>query len=110
MATTDYDIVIAGGGMTGSLLALALAQISSAADSYRIALIEAIPLKTSHPAFDGRALALADGTVTSLQQLGIWDVLKNLAHPIKKIHVSEKGHVITSYSIHYTKLYDVSKK
>ncbi len=93
MHTTDYDIVIAGGGMTGSLLALALAQISSAVGSYRIALIEAVPLKTFHPAFDGRALALADGTVLSLQQLGVWDVLKNLTHPIRKIHVSEKSHV-----------------
>lgn len=92
MTHPDYDIVIAGGGLSGSLLAIALAQHSNAGKPLRIALVESHPLKTSHPAFDGRAIALSDGTVTGLIRFGVWDELSDLAHSIRNIHVSEKGH------------------
>ena len=62
----DYDVVIAGGGMTGATLAIALAQLKPSGKAWRIALIEAkIPQQQSHPGFDGRAIALSAGSVAA---------------------------------------------
>ena len=89
----DYDVVIAGGGMTGATLAIALAQLKPAGRPYRIALIEArMPQQQAHPGFDGRAIALSAGSVTALQQLTLWPEWQHAAHAIRHIHVSERGH------------------
>lgn len=66
---TDFDVVIAGGGMTGATLAIALAQLAPAGRPWRIALIEAHQPQSAHPGFDGRAIALAAGSVEALRQL-----------------------------------------
>ena len=89
----DYDVVIAGGGMTGATLAIALAQLKPSGKAWRIALIEAkIPQQQAHPGFDGRAIALSAGSVAALQQLSLWPAWRHAAHAIRHIHVSEKGH------------------
>jgi 2-octaprenyl-6-methoxyphenol hydroxylase len=83
----DYDILIAGGGLAGNCLALALKD-----SGFKIAIIEAQTaeqLKNS-PAGD-RALALAAGTVNMLETLGIWQDIQT-ATPIKQIHISDQGH------------------
>ena len=51
--TQEYDIVIAGGGMTGAILAIALSRLNPAGRKYRIALVEAKqPQQKLHPGFD----------------------------------------------------------
>jgi 2-octaprenyl-6-methoxyphenol hydroxylase len=84
----DYDVVIVGAGLAGGCLALALA-----ATNLRIAVVEANTREQRYtsPAGD-RALALAGGTITLLDTLGIWAAIKPLATPIEHIHVSDQGH------------------
>ncbi len=83
---SDYDIVIAGGGLVGGSLALALAQLQC-----RVALIEAVlPDNAAQPSFDDRTIALSYGSSRILRALGLWDHLENSVWPIRQIHVSEQ--------------------
>jgi len=84
----DYDLLIAGGGLAGNCLALALKETG-----LRIAIVEANTREQLHdsPAGD-RALALAAGTVKMLETLGIWQGIKQAATAIKDIHISDQGH------------------
>lgn len=84
----DYDILIAGGGLAGNCLALALKD-----SGLRVAVVEANTRQQLHdsPAGD-RALALAAGTVTKLDELGLWQGVSHEAMAIKHIHVSDQGH------------------
>ncbi len=84
----DYDLVIAGGGLAGNCLALALKDTG-----LRIAIVEANTREQLHasPAGD-RALALAAGTVMMLEALGIWQGISHAATAIKQIHISDRGH------------------
>lgn len=83
-----FDIVIVGGGLAGNCLGLALKDTGM-----KIAIIEA---KTSEyllkSAMGDRALALAAGTIRTLDVLGIWQGIRSKATAIKDIHVSDKGH------------------
>lgn len=94
--TEQYDVVIAGGGMTGATLAIALAQLQCADRPYRIALIDAQkppqPVVQTHSAFDGRAIALSAGSVDALGKLMLWQLWEPVAHAIHHIHVSGCGH------------------
>jgi len=84
----DYDLLIAGGGLAGNCLALALKD-----SGLRLAIIEANTRAQQQGAAAGdRALALAAGTVTMLDALGAWQGIKQVATPIKTIHVSDRGH------------------
>jgi 2-octaprenyl-6-methoxyphenol hydroxylase len=84
---SDFDIVIAGGGLAGSTLACALANIGA-----RIAIIESIEASADHqPSFDDRAIALAYGSQRIFEGIGLWDSIVPGATAIKKIHVSERG-------------------
>ena len=85
---TNYDVLIVGGGLAGNCLALALKD-----SGLNIGIIEAQPREQLYnsPAGD-RALALASGTVTLLEALGIWQGIKHAATAIKNIHVSDRGH------------------
>jgi len=83
-----FDVAIVGGGMVGSSLALALSSLPLKVvviDPYAQDSVEA-------PAFDARAIALSWGSTRIFNSLGIWQQLKSLATPIKKIHVSDRGH------------------
>ncbi|RCX24755.1 2-octaprenyl-6-methoxyphenyl hydroxylase [Thioalbus denitrificans] len=84
-----YDIAIVGGGLSGSSLACALAGCG-----LRIAVIEsAPPAEDGAPAaFDERVLALAYGSRRILDGLGVWAGLAAAAAPIRRIHVSDRGH------------------
>jgi 2-octaprenyl-6-methoxyphenol hydroxylase len=84
----EYDIVIAGGGMVGASLACALANTD-----LRIALIEAIPQNAEYqPSYDERGLALSLSSQRIFQALGLWQQVKANANPIKRVHVSDRGH------------------
>ena len=83
----DYDIVIAGGGLVGGSLALALAQLPC-----RVALIEAIePDDVAQPSFDDRTIALSYGSCRILRALGLWEQIADSVWPIRQIHVSEQS-------------------
>ncbi len=85
--TSEYDIVIAGGGLAGSTLACALANTGA-----RIAIIESVEASAGHqPSFDDRAIALAYGSQRIFEGIGLWKAIAPGATAIRKIHVSEQG-------------------
>jgi 2-octaprenyl-6-methoxyphenol hydroxylase len=94
---TDYDIVIAGGGMVGVSLALCLAE--TLPQERRILLVEGFPLPardgnyaaTYNPSFDARSTALSYSSYLIYRKLGIWDRLAPHSCPIERIHVSDRG-------------------
>lgn len=84
---TEVDVIIAGGGLVGSVLALALQSLP-----LRCVLIEARdPRKLTQPGFDDRATALAEGSRRILAGLGLWSSLAGQSEPITCIHVCERG-------------------
>lgn len=81
------DVFIAGGGMVGASLAVALAGLD-----LRVGLAEAVPLGgPGQPSFDRRTVALARSSQRILDSLGLWSALAPEAAPIRRIHVSEQG-------------------
>lgn len=83
----DYDIVIAGGGMIGTSLALALAPLG-----LRVAVVEAVARKDNQqPSFDDRSTALSRSTQRMFEAMGLWDEVVAASTPISDIHVSDKG-------------------
>lgn len=82
-----FDIVIAGGGMIGSCLALAIAPLG-----LRIAIVEAIPRsEPKQPSFDDRSTALSRSTQRMFEAIGLWDEIVAASTPVSSIHVSDKG-------------------
>ena len=83
-------IVIAGGGVVGSLAALSLAQTGQ----YTISVIEAManPDQPEHPSFDDRMVALSSSSCDWLLQQGV-ALAELFTAPIQNIHVSDKGHI-----------------
>jgi 2-octaprenyl-6-methoxyphenol hydroxylase len=104
----QFDVVISGGGLSGSLLALSLSKLNKAdGSSLSIAIIEAAnhlgesAAKYTHTSgnlndraklFDDRVLALSHGSANYLQQVGVWDLLKQQACSINDIDISDRGH------------------
>jgi 2-octaprenyl-6-methoxyphenol hydroxylase len=85
--TGNYDIVIAGGGMIGTSLALALAPLG-----LRVAVVEAIARRDhQQPSFDDRSTALSRSTQRMFEAMGLWDDVVAASTPIASIHVSDKG-------------------
>ncbi len=84
----EYDLIIAGAGLAGNCLALALKN-----SGLQIAIVETCSREElrNSPIGD-RALALAAGTVQLLEMLGIWSNIASKATAIKQIHISERGH------------------
>ena len=81
----DADIVIAGGGLNGPALALALAQ-----GGFRVVVVDARPAPARTEAgFDGRAYALAIASVRLLTAIGVWGGLRDKAQPILKIRTTD---------------------
>ncbi|MDW8125199.1 MAG: FAD-dependent monooxygenase [Geminicoccaceae bacterium] len=88
---TDYELVIAGGGLTGLALAAALAPTGC-----RIAVIEQVPLASLlEPAHDGRVTAVARGSQHFLARLGLWPAIAADAQPIFEILVGEAKSPVT---------------
>lgn len=92
--SSDYDAVIVGAGIVGSLLAYALLKLKPA---LRIALVDENPQPSpvnnsfTHPGFDARSLALSAGTCDILSALGFWDKIQANAQPIEDIYISDRG-------------------
>lgn len=82
----NYDIIIVGGGLIGTSLAVSLQ-----GSGFKIALLEKnIPTaKTEPTAF--RPISLAYGTVEILRAIKLWPMLSETATPIQQVQVSEQG-------------------
>ncbi|HEX5124269.1 MAG TPA: 2-octaprenyl-6-methoxyphenyl hydroxylase [Rhodanobacteraceae bacterium] len=81
-----YDVLIAGGGLVGASLAIALDGAG-----VRVALAEAaLPRADLMPSYDERNLALAAASVNALRALGVLDANAPV-QPIERIHVSRRG-------------------
>ena len=87
MKAERYDIVIAGGGMIGTSLALALAPLG-----LRVAVVEAVARQdTAQPSFDDRSTALSRSTQRMFEAMGLWNEIVAASTPILSIHVSDRG-------------------
>ncbi|MGC8121809.1 2-octaprenyl-6-methoxyphenyl hydroxylase [Marinobacter sp. VGCF2001] len=92
--TVDTDLIIAGGGLAGATLALALARL---VPELKVTVVESFPLSPEappedyQPSYDSRSTALAWGSRLIFEQLGLWQRLSEHATPIRHIHVSDRG-------------------
>lgn len=85
---SHYDLIIAGAGLAGNCLALALKD-----SGMNIAIVEANSRRQLRESPLGdRALALAAGTVELLEALNAWVGVADKATPIKQIHISDRGY------------------
>jgi 2-octaprenyl-6-methoxyphenol hydroxylase len=71
--TSDFDVVVAGAGPAGLATALALAQ-----EGFATALIG-----EANAPYDGRTVALLDGSVQFLKALGVWEHMADDASPMQ---------------------------
>lgn len=84
---SDCDILIVGAGLVGLSLAVALHQTS-----LRLGLIDARSVQVQADQDDGRASAIALGSVQILDQIGAWKRMQQLGvSPIHQIQISDEG-------------------
>ncbi len=81
----DSDVLIAGGGLNGPALALALAQAG-----LRVTVIDAAPARArADDTFDGRAYALAIASQKLLAAIGVWPAVAEHAQPMMEVKASD---------------------
>ena len=81
-----HDVLIAGAGLVGSAMAIALGQAG-----LRVGLVDRLaPTPQLEGSFDGRVSAIADGSVRILTRLGVWAHLEDEAGPIWRIRVTDQ--------------------
>lgn len=93
------DVFIAGGGMVGLTLGLALAQ-----GGLKVAVADPLQPKAAlDAAFDGRVSALAYASIRMFEALGLWPDLEADAQPIYDILVTdaELGRAASPFSLHF---------
>ncbi len=83
--TQTTDILVAGGGLNGTTLALALAS-----GGFSVTLVDPVPAKgRADKGFDGRSYALSIASQRVLAALSLWDGLRETAGPILDIKVTD---------------------
>jgi 2-octaprenyl-6-methoxyphenol hydroxylase len=88
-----FDLVIVGGGLVGASLAAIIARDKG----LQIAVIELYPASAiddeniTHPSYDARTTAVANGSCHIFSQLGIWERMKQKATPIEGISITDRG-------------------
>ncbi|MDX1500472.1 MAG: 2-octaprenyl-6-methoxyphenyl hydroxylase [Woeseiaceae bacterium] len=83
----DYDLLVAGGGMIGTSLALAVAPLGLS-----IAVVEPVERGApAQPSFDDRSTALSRSTQRIFEALGLWPGIARDAVRITRVHVSDRG-------------------
>ena len=83
---TEFDVVILGGGLIGSAMALALS-----APGFSVALVDPVPPSTQAAQdFDGRAYAVAPASSRLLSVLGVWETVLAGAEPVRRIEVTDR--------------------
>jgi len=81
----SHEILIIGGGLAGLSTAIGLAGAG-----FDVAVIERSPIEDHHDeGFDGRASAIAFASCRMFEGLGLWSHVKDHAHPILDIRVSD---------------------
>lgn len=81
----DSDILIAGGGLNGPALALALAQ-----GGFSVTVVDARPAPNrATRGFDGRAYALAIASMRLMSAIGLWPRVADRVQPIVRIKASD---------------------
>ena len=81
----DSNILIVGGGLSGPILALALAQAG-----LKVTVIDALEEKVrKNAAFDGRSYAVALTSQRLLSGTGVWDAVADHSQPILEIKVTD---------------------
>lgn len=94
--SSRHDIAIVGGGLMGAALALLFCRTLP---GRRILLLEQQVLESAsdsslaQPNFDARSTALAPTSATVLRRLGVWPALAAHATPIRRVQVSDRGHL-----------------
>ncbi|MGF1547271.1 MAG: 2-octaprenyl-6-methoxyphenyl hydroxylase [Thiotrichales bacterium] len=87
MSAEEFDLIIAGGGLVGGALALALAPLGK-----RIALVEArAPEVPIEDVYNERSVALGLSSRLILEGIGLWSRLADAAEPMTQVHVSQRG-------------------
>ncbi|MFP4276550.1 MAG: FAD-dependent monooxygenase [Wenzhouxiangella sp.] len=83
---SDYDVVLAGGGLVGAALAVGLAQAGR-----RVAVIEAAARSADHqPSYDDRTLVVNAASLNILAGLGLLpDALTRM--PVREIRITRAG-------------------
>lgn len=82
----DTDVLIAGGGMVGAALAVALQ-----GTGLHVTVVEAVaPGAPAQPSFDDRSTALAYTSRRILETLDVWRWISPTAFPIEHVHVSQQ--------------------
>ena len=82
----DTEIIIAGGGLVGNALAIALSQ-----GGIKVSVIDPLPrAQQIDAAFDGRTSAISSGSVRILTHLGVWQHIAPHAQPIHDIRVCDQ--------------------
>jgi 2-octaprenyl-6-methoxyphenol hydroxylase len=101
MGTADIEteILIAGGGMVGLTLAVALARAEVAV----VVVDREPPRARTDTAFDGRSSAIAHGSRRILEGIGLWAAMAQEAEPILDIRVSDGriGRPASSLFLHF---------
>ena len=83
--TERADVIVAGGGLVGPALALALARAG-----FGVCVLDReAAARRAEPAFDGRAYAIALGSQRLLGALGVWEAVEPRAEPIRDITVDD---------------------
>ncbi|MCY0094927.1 UbiH/UbiF family hydroxylase [Hoeflea ulvae] len=72
-----YDVAVVGGGLAGSVAALA-----AAAEGWRVAFIAPPP-----PRQDGRTTALLSESIDLLIRLGLWDTVRPVSAPLRTMRI-----------------------
>lgn len=86
MTEHQTGIIIAGGGLVGNALAVALAQ-----GGIRVTVVDPLPRAAQvATAFDGRTSAISEGSVRILSHIGAWQHIAPHAQPIHDIRVCEQ--------------------
>ncbi len=81
----DSDVIVAGGGLNGPALALALAQAG-----LTVTVIDAAPARQrAEDAFDGRAYALAIASQKLLAAIGVWGGLAGQAQKMMEVKAGD---------------------
>ena len=82
-----YSVVVAGGGLTGASLAVALSELG-----LKVAVVEAVPPEDpGQPSLDDRTSAIARTGVRILENLDVWQRLAEAPSPIRSVEISERG-------------------
>jgi 2-octaprenyl-6-methoxyphenol hydroxylase len=87
VTSASCDVLIAGGGLIGASLAVALAPLA-----LRIVVVEAqLPASAAQPSYDDRSTAVSEGSRRILSAIGVWPRVATAATAIRSIHVSDRG-------------------